>query len=386
MFKIDLPPVAYKDPWYAPFNKRKSGLSGGKLSVAYFYETPDNSTFRYRVYNMIQALRNSNSEITASFFCNTDIEYIQEIIEIADVLVFCRTRYSEKIDQAITLAKSKGKKVFFDVDDLVFDTTYTHLILNTLDQDLNHPNVWDTWFAYISRIGATLKLCDAAITTNDYLAQQIHKFANIPVHTIPNFLNAEQLDISNQLYQNKNSSRFARTSNIHLGYFSGTPTHNKDFSILTNALVELFEKRPEVSLLVVGFMDLKGELSQYKSRILVYPLHDFVNLQRIIAHVEINLVPLQDNVFTNCKSELKYFEAAITGTITVATPTFTFVNSIKNGSNGYLSKSYEWFEKIDSVIDNMQQYPEMAETGYKHAKANYGWEYQKNLIEQVLTS
>jgi len=386
MFHIAIKPQPYKDPWIATFAERKAGLRGGKLSVAYFYETPDTSTFRYRVYNMIQVLRNSHSEISASFFCNEDIKNLREIIEIADVLVFCRTRYNAKIDQAITLAKRKGKKVFFDVDDLIFDTTNTYLILNTLDQDLNHPNVWDFWFAYISRIGETLKLCDAAITTNDYLAQRIHKFVNIPVHIIPNFLNAEQLDISNQLFQNKKSSKFARTNNLQLGYFSGTPTHNKDFSILTSALVELFETRPEVSLTVVGFMDITGELNKYKSRIQLYPLHDFINLQRIIAHVEINLVPLQDNVFTNCKSELKYFEAAITGTLTIATPTYTYANSIKEGFNGYLSKSYEWFEKIDSVIDNMQLYPELAENGYKQVKLKYGWQYQKDLIEQVLSS
>jgi glycosyltransferase involved in cell wall biosynthesis len=386
MFYIDVKPQSYQDPWAATFDERKAGLLGGKLLVAYFYETPDTSTFRYRVYNMIQVLRNSNSEISASFFCDKDIENLREIIEIADVLVFCRTRYNAKIDQAITLAKRKGKKVFFDVDDLIFDTAYTHLILNTLDQDLNHPNVWDFWFAYISRIGETLKLCDAAITTNVYLAQRIQEYANIPVYIIPNFLNAEQLDISTQLYQNKEVSNFARTNNIHLGYFSGTPTHNKDFDILTSALVELFETRPEVSLMVVGFMDIKSELNKYKSRIQLYPLHDFVNLQRIIAHTEINLVPLQDNVFTNCKSELKYFEAAITGTLTIATPTHTYANSIKDGFNGYLSKSYEWFEKIDSVIDNMQMYPDLAENGYKQAKTNYGWQNQKKLIEQVLFS
>jgi len=36
--------------------------------------------------------------------------------------------------------------------------------------------------------------------------------------------------------------------------------------------------------------------------------------------VEIVIAPLQENVFTNCKSELKYFEAAIVGTIPSYSP------------------------------------------------------------------
>ena len=65
-----------------------------------------------------------------------------------------------------------------------------------------------------------------------------------------------------------------------------------------------------------------------------------MNLQRLIAEVEINISPLQNNLFTNCKSELKYFEAAIAGTITVATPTYAFSRAIVDGENGFLAKAY----------------------------------------------
>jgi hypothetical protein len=60
------------------------------------------------------------------------------------------------------------------------------------------------------------------------------------------------------------------------------------------------------------------ELATLKDRIEVVPLQDFINLQRSIVEVEIHIAPLQDNVFTNCKSDLKFFDAAICGILTLA--------------------------------------------------------------------
>ena len=100
-----------------------------------------------------------------------------------------------------------------------------------------------------------------------------------------------------------------------------------------------------------------------------------MNLQRLIAEVEINIAPLQDNLFTNCKSELKYFEAAITGTITVASPTYTFSRAIVDGGNSFLAAAYEWNAKLEAALGLVRQpsrYAEMAEEGFMLNKHTAG--------------
>ena len=117
--------------------------------VAYFYEAPDTSTFRYRVYNMVQTLQSLSTAISASYFFLADLVNLSEILALADTLVICRARYSSQINYLITSARAKKIKVIFDIDDFVFDTAYTQLILNTLDQDISHPHAaWDHWFAF----------------------------------------------------------------------------------------------------------------------------------------------------------------------------------------------------------------------------------------------
>lgn len=386
MFDLNVSSVSYTDPWAAPFEVRLAALVKGDRRVAYFYENPDNSTFRYRVYNMIQALEKSQNRISSAYFFQNDLDRLIEVVDLADVIVICRSRYCDKLNRAITQARNKGKRVFFDVDDLVFDTTYTHLIVHTLDQDLNHPNVWDHWFSYIARIGATLQLCDGVITTNSFLAARVQDYAKKPVFVIPNFLNHEQIEISKQIFGEKLDCNFSRNNQINIGYFSGTPSHNKDFEIVSESLVRLLKKDARVSLRVVGFMDLKEPLLSYSSRIEFYPLHDFINLQRLIGQVEINLVPLQDNVFTNCKSELKYFEAAIAGTLSIASPVFTYANAIRDGENGYLARAFEWDEKLEMLLDSFDLYPEMAQKAFKDAEQKFAWYNQVDLIEKTLFS
>lgn len=386
MFHVTEPPSDYRDPWTQPFDKRFRQLCSGTIRVAYFYERPDTSTFRYRVYNMVQVLRTQRNDVGAAYFYNDDSAFFSKVVDNADVIVVCRMRYDEHLNQMVTRARAQGKKVYFDVDDLIFDTTYTHLILRTLAQPLG-PTAWDFWFATIGRIGATFKMCDGGITTNAYLASRMQEFWDVPVQVVPNYLNQIQLEVSDRIYEEKLNSGFHRTRDIHLGYFSGTPTHNHDFHMAGSALASLMSEDPRIKLLVVGFLEIAGELERFRDRIQFFGLHDFVNLQRVMSLVEINLIPLLDNGFTNCKSELKYFEAAAVGTVSVATPIHTYRNAIEDGKTGFLANSTNWEEKIRRAITELDSnggYDEIASNARRSVLQRYGWFNQLPAIEKAI--
>ena len=142
-----------------------------------------------------------------------------------------------------------------------------------------------------------------------------------------------------------------------------------------------------MKLRIVGFLGVTGGIEKFGSRVELYPLQDPINLQRLIAEVEINISPLQNNLFTNCKSELKYFEAAITGTITVATPTYSFSRAIVDGENGFLAKAFDWEDKLRAaceVVDNPARYAAMAERGFDLAERRYGWNCHAALIASTI--
>lgn len=378
-------PVRFFEPWHQPLHARLKMLARGHLRIAYFYESANNSTFRYRAYNMAQVLNDAPGDATsAGYFFLEDLHRLEEMADLAHTLVICRSRYCHRINTLVTAFRRRGKRVLFDIDDLVFDTRYAHLVIHTLDQDVTNPQVWDDWFATVSRLGETLRLCDGVITTNDTLAARISAFSPLPVRVVPNFINREQLALSEALYQGKVDSGFARDGRIRLGYFSGSPSHNRDYALITSALEQVLEDDPRLELVLVGYIEAGPALRRFGHRIRREPFQDYVNLQRLIGSTEFNLMPLQSNAFTHCKSELKYFEAAIVGTLSIASPTDTYTAAIEDGKNGYLAQAHQWATVIRRAVDRMADYPCLAAQAQTHARSKYAWDHQRDTLLRAL--
>jgi glycosyltransferase involved in cell wall biosynthesis len=387
---LNIPPaIAYVDPWLTDYDARLRQLTAQQLRIAFFYEHPDASTFRYRAFNPVLTLAaNPGCGVSGGWFDHRDLSADDRFIDEADALVVCRVRYNAAVARMVRRARARRIPVLFDCDDLVFDTERLHLLVDSLNQNQSDEAVWNDWFAMISRIGATLRLCDGLITTNEYLAHRAREYdSRLRTAVMPNYLNREQQELSEGFHRAKCDSSWQRDGRIHIGYFSGSPSHARDFAVAAPAILRLMECDPRVVLRVVGCFEHSQDLARYRDRIEFYPLQDFLNLQRLIAEVEINIAPLQDNSFTNCKSELKFFEAAICGTLTLATPTFTFRNSISHGLTGLLVPSYSWDEALHeavAIVEDKARYDAIAKAASEHVQAAYGWDRHANTILQAV--
>jgi glycosyltransferase involved in cell wall biosynthesis len=362
-------PPQFPDPWAPSLEERIRRISvPGAHSVAYVYEVPDTSTFRYRVFNMVEALglEGAGQPVSATWFTGAELPILEGLIGDVDTLVICRTRYSARLDSLVLRARAAGSRVLFDVDDLIFDTRYVSLILETLDRNPGEAML-DEWFAAMSRLGAMLRLCDGAISTNDFLSARIEEFAQLPTWVVPNFLNALQLARSAEVRENRRPS----TGVTSIGYFSGTPTHNRDFELVSTALARVMTRHTNLRLTIVGFLDIGAALAGFGDRIDTLPLTDFLTLQTLIGSASLNIVPLLTNAFSNSKSELKYFESAIVGTPTLASPTYTFRLAIEDGVNGYLVDAYDWEDRLEQAVRGELDLAGVAERGLEHVTRWY---------------
>lgn len=385
MFVATVPALPYADPWQAPLQNRLQMLANGERRVAYYAEEPNTSTFRYRAYNMAQVLNSqAGNRYAASWFFRPDLGSEREIAARADMLVVCRSGYEHRLVRLMDLFSRLGKPVLFDIDDLVFDTRYVHLLISALGLNKDDPRVWDDWFGLAARMGATLSRCDGAITTNDVLAGHLREISGRPVAVVPNFMNREQLDISDRLWAAKEASGFAVDGHPTLGYFSGTPSHQLDYAIAEPAIARLMERQSALRLMLVGFIAPGPALGRFSDRILRLPFTDWVNLQRAIATVEVNLMPLQASAFADCKSPLKYFEAAAVGTVSVASPTANHVASIIDGHNGRLARSPEWERQIESVLQGGPACAAMATNARADALSRHSWAQQFPALQRAL--
>ena len=332
-------------PWDLSLRERLALLKPHTHRVAYFAPKPDAASFRYRCYNMSQALNNGSKEVSASYFYLSDLQHIENLADYADSLVIFRTPYDTDVDRVMTRFRRAGKKVFFDIDDLVFDVRFAPLVTSNLNYKLFGKDI-DQWFAFISNIGACLSLCDHVITTNSYIGQRVSEFVDLPVSVVPNFLNEEQLAVSGPLWESKTHTQ---EPGLSLGYFSGSHSHAKDFAVAEQGIIDFLRTSPASTLTLLGHLDITEELASLRSQIITKPFMSFLELQAAIAGVQVNLSPLQSSPFTFSKSELKFFEAAVVGTITAASPTPVFTDAIDHGVSGYLSGAHQWGEHLHTI-------------------------------------
>ncbi len=385
--------VPFNAPWNQPWDERLRSMCSRKYKIAYFYERPDTSTFRYRVFNMVESLNLTPGEVSSGWFTHDDKENGLRFIEEADSLVICRVRYDHRVADIIARARTRDIPIWFDTDDLVFDIDQVHDIISTLDIETTQDR-WNYWYSYIGRIAATMSKCNGGITTNHFLAERLASVAPFGnVHVLPNFLNRNQQEISDMVWRERNESGemvLADPGSIAIGYFSGSPTHKLDLLVASHALAQLFEMWPYLRLKIVGFCHLNSFLEPYANRIDFVSLVDYWNLQREIGSVDINISPLRETEFTQCKSELKYFEAGAVGVPTVATPTLAFSSAINHGGNGYLAKSWEWFdvlcELIDLIRNRPSEYQVLCNRAHDSSLARYGWDQFGDRIASTITA
>ena len=399
-------------PGQPPLYDRLATLATGKLRVAYYAENVHSSTFRYRAANMAEVLNDTvvvgDVGVSAACFFSSDLQHAAHIVKNADILVISRARYDAGLAALVQEFQTQGKRVWFDIDDLVFDTQKIDLIISTAGQHAT-DDVLNYWYSVVGRMAQALMLCDGAITTNDFLANKIKQFSKLPVKIIPNFVNAAQLAVSEPLYQEKKQEKYqgkdqyklpstsTRHERIKLGYFSGSSSHNGDLSLIAHALERVMAADARIDLVLVGHVDveqafgvrfggyLKGHLAD---RVIRHPFVDFLALQALIADVDFNLVPLQVNEFTHCKSELKFVDAAIVGTLTIASPTFAYAETIRHGENGYLAEDDQWEAVLLHAIAvkdaDLDRHKRMSAAAYQDVQQRFTWLTQRPAILHVL--
>lgn len=350
MYKLKDRVIKNAEPWDIPIEDRIAVLAenSSRKKILYVYERVDSSTFRYRVYNMCQSLRYGD-KYAGTYFFENELGIAEKYLSKVELIVIARTRWSLKLDNFISKARREGIRILFDVDDIVVDLETLPLLMSTSNVDFNLPQNYDYWFSYVGRMWLAGNLCDGVISTNKFLAENISRVYKKPSFIINNFLNEEQIELAKKIFEEKIKNQ--SDNPFVIGYFSGSPSHANDFKVVASEIEELMKKYKNINLEIAGYMDLPNNLIEFlhQGRIILSDFVDFLTLQKKISRVDVNIVPLIDNKFTNCKSELKFFEAAIVGTITCATPTYVFKNNIQDGENGFLCEEGKWYTAIERI-------------------------------------
>ena len=342
---------------------------GNKKTVLYIVEDVKSAQFRYRVKNVVEALKDSG-EWEAKWVLRSELSE-NDLLGVDLVVVLRQTGKDGALLNFIKKAHEKSLKVLFDLDDLIFD----YKDLPVLMKGTNSKNVL-YWAGYIWGIRRIAKKADGFIATNDFLVGKLKRSFGKPCGVIFNSLNSEQIKVADESLKDKKHDSFV------IGYFSGSPTHTKDLRMVEPEIFRFLDEYKDARLKIVGYVEPSSEMQKRieNGQVEICELVDYLEQMKMMAKVDVNIAPLVINDFTNCKSELKFFEAAAVETVTIASPTYTFSRAISDSQNGFLAKPGEWYNKLKYSYENPTENEKIAKKAREYAlKHYYGQEFLKEV-------
>lgn len=384
LFKKHAP--SHLGPWILSMGARLEMLRARSQRVAFLAEGPNSSSFRYRCSTIANALNLMDCDVSASWFYREESDVLTKLITELSTLVISRFRWTPELEALVSLAQSRGVRVVFDCDDFVFDPDAVPMIVSSLDalpQDqVASEVVLDHWFSHISRLHRSGALTDVSSMSTALLSEQAERVFSHPSFVIRNVVD----DIQERLSLQLKYERLKRSNEIiTFGYFSGSPSHNRDFALVADALGAIMEDDYRVRLVLVGFLDLPEWFAmKFERRIKRYELMNYLNLLEVIASVDFNLAPLQTNLFTACKSELKFFDAAFLGVPTIATRHGSIKETLGDSEAAMLTENDNWLTALGEACSMpLAQREALGERAFDFARSNFT---MRNIQEAAMTT
>lgn len=264
----------------------------------------------------------------------------------ADALVVYRVPATTQVLDLIGVARRRGVPVFFDVDDLVFDP---ELAAEIPAMSILPSQEAELWLEGVRRYRTTMEACDVYIGSTEALCRHAESVVGIPAERFANGVGVRLARLSDAAL-----SRAPAPGRLRVGYMSGTDTHDEDWRHVEPAVVRLLESRPETELWLVGLVRRSAALDRFGSRVRRLPLQPWTDLPSLLREVDVNLAPLQpERLFNDAKSAVKWLEAALCRTPTVASPSQPFQEVIRDGANGLLAASeQDWMSALLRLVDD----------------------------------
>lgn len=313
---------------------------------------------RYRVLNKAEQLRKHGFDVKVVNLSEFELTQAQN----ASHIIIYRSPISPELLRLCHLAKDYGKPIFFDIDDLVFDTLYTDQLSYTKGLPHHEKENYD---ANVRNYGYMLENCDGAITSTNQLQKELKKYRS-KVLLNRNLASDELISISSQFLKD-----YSQVSDvIKIGYFSGSISHNENFELIKPTIKKLLEKYSNVQLHIVGILDIPKDMKPFENQIVTHDYVDWDKLPVLISEVDINLAPLVDSIFNRAKSEIKWIEAALVKVPTVASKIGAFSDMVIDGETGLLATDDQWFDKLEALVLSPELRQNLAESAYRAVLEN----------------
>ncbi|MBP0581361.1 glycosyltransferase [Labrys sp. LIt4] len=306
-----------------------------------------------RHYRVEQKLRLfEQAGLQAEAFDETQADAFIAALAGARAALFYRVTATPAVLRAILHARALGLPTYYEIDDLLFDDRFFPPDLATYEgqitpQEHLHLQLGVPLYRF------AMAQCDTAIASTSALARHMQPLVRLGrALVLPN-----GLDARNDAFLARGPELRPADAPVTLFYGSGTKAHNLDFTReLAPVLLDLMREYPRLRLVVAGHLRLVPEFAAHAGRITqIGFIEDIGEYWSVLQACDINLAVLSPGESADCKSEIKWLEAAACAIPSVVSATATYRETVAHGMDGFLAKSgREWRDCLKALIEAPQ--------------------------------
>jgi len=282
-------------------------------------------------------------------------EVPEQFMEWPDTVVFGRV-YPTQFDPVKLMRdyKKRGKRVIYDLDDDIWEVSKdnpSHLVSNAMKDQYE----------------GMIKEADAVVTPSPVLAKKFKKyFKNKPIFLCPNGID---YDIYRERpHQNEDT--------IKIGYM-GAASHWKDLQLIGKVLAELNKKhdflftiygltgepmeaamytyqkelqynfQPEKNDYMNSALDFYKQLTETRFWHIPFMPPELHPKTLSMCDLDIGIAPLHDTEFNSGKSNVKFYEYASVGTVTIASDVKPYSEEVNYRAKNTFK---DWYNKLERLI------------------------------------
>ncbi|WP_456686625.1 glycosyltransferase, partial [Bradyrhizobium sp. P5_C11_2] len=289
-------------------------------------------------------------------------------IDRARAVIFYRTPSTPDIIHAILYARALGLQTFYDIDDLIFDAEVYPDTFESFQGQIDEETYAGLQYG-VPLFRHAMNLCDVGIASTPELANFIRPLVRTGLcHVLRN-----GLDHRNDAYVEQKQTRLS-ADNLTIFYGSGTKAHNQDFNDLAAPALEyILRKYPNTRLMIVGHLKLTPELQDFDGRVYQIPFSkDVSDYWEALSGADINLAPLIKSRTTDCKSEIKWLEAAMCGIPSVVSSTATYDEALRHGEDVLIAHSPDdWAQALEYLVLHPERRSQIGGKAKERAMTSY---------------
>jgi glycosyltransferase involved in cell wall biosynthesis len=244
--------------------------------------------------------------------------------------------------ESLLKIKAKGARLWADIDDWI-------------ERPLWHMNRSEYEVQEAKLILEYLRIADVVTCSTPKLQHELKKQFNIESNVIHNAIDVQVEP---------------KEKELSIGWVGGV-NHHVDHKILTDVLQQAFKAKRKVG----GVNDPNVEYWQhikqiwsgdYKYHVELLPSRTIYEYMELYKEIDVCLLPSHNDLYTQCKSNLKLLECASSGVPIITNKTGIY--KVKDWQGLRVESTREWRKGIDKMIKSSRMRTELAEGLKEYAK------------------